>query len=123
MGLSVVSPTNYAVERRRHRQESLNPNPEMNQSLKKFSHSYNNKHSPVVTYYDMLRRLHIQKGDIWHSGVDAFIHLWAEVPGFNWLARLVSLPPVRMIAVPVYDHVLAPWLYRRHLRRVACEVS
>ena len=72
---------------------------------------------------DMMRRLHIQKGDIWYSGVDAFIHLWAEVPGFLWLARLISLPPVRMIAVPVYDHVLAPWLYRRHLRRVACEAS
>ena len=72
---------------------------------------------------DMLRRLHIRKGDIWYSGVDAFIHLWAEVPGFNWLARLVGLPPVRMIAVPVYDHVLAPWLYRRHLRRTACAVS
>ena len=66
---------------------------------------------------------YIRKGDIWYSGVDAFIHLWAEVPGFNWLARLVGLPPVRMIAVPVYDHVLAPWLYRRHLRRAACAVS
>ena len=72
---------------------------------------------------DMLRRLHIQKDDIWYSGVDAFIHLWAEVPGFNWLARLVGLPPVRMIAVPVYDHVLAPWLYQRHLRRAARVVS
>jgi len=72
---------------------------------------------------DMLRRLHIQKGDVWYSGVDAFIQLWCEVPGFTWLARLVSLPPVRMIAVPVYDYVLAPWLYRRHLRRSACANS
>jgi predicted DCC family thiol-disulfide oxidoreductase YuxK len=72
---------------------------------------------------DMLARLHIQKNDIWYSGVDAFIHLWAEVPGFNWLARLVALPPVRAIAVSVYDHVLAPWLYRRHVRRAACAVS
>ena len=72
---------------------------------------------------DMLARLHIRKNDIWYSGVDAFIHLWAEVPGFSWLARLVALPPVRAIAVPVYDHVLAPWLYRRHVRRAACAVS
>ena len=79
---------------------------------------------PANTFRDdMLRRLHIQKDDIWYSGVDAFIHLWAEVPGFNWLARLVGLPPVRMIAVPVYDHVLAPWLYQRHLRRAARVVS
>lgn len=72
---------------------------------------------------DMLARLHIRKNDIWYSGVDAFIHLWAEVPGFSPLARLVALPPVRAIAVPVYDHVLAPWLYRRHVRRAACAVS
>lgn len=72
---------------------------------------------------DMLARLHIRKNDIWYSGVDAFIHLWAEVPGFNWLSHLVALPPVRAIAVPVYDHVLAPWLYRRHVRRAACAVS
>jgi len=58
---------------------------------------------------DMLARLHIRKNDIWYSGVDAFIHLWAEVPG--------------AIAAPVYDHVLAPWLYRRHVRRAACAVS
>ena len=72
---------------------------------------------------DMLRRLHIQKNNIWYSGVDAFIYLWAEVPGFNWLARVVGLPPVRAVAVPVYDHVLAPWLYRRHLRRASCAIS
>ena len=72
---------------------------------------------------DMLARLHIRKNDIWYSGVEAFIHLWAEVPGFNWLARLISLPPIRAIAVPVYDHVLSPWLYRRHIRRAACAVS
>ena len=72
---------------------------------------------------DMLARLHIRKNNIWYSGVDAFIHLWAEVPGFSRLARLVALPPVHAIAVRVYDHVLAPWLYRRHVRRTACAVS
>ena len=72
---------------------------------------------------DMLRRLHIRKNDIWYSGVDAFIHLWHEVPGFGWLARFMGFAPVRWLAVPIYDHVLAPWLYRRHIRKTRCRVS
>ena len=53
------------------------------------------------------------------------MHLSTSGPKCRVLAgwRLVGLPPVRMIAVPVYDHVLAPWLYRRHVRRAACAVS
>ena len=41
---------------------------------------------------DMLRRLHIRKGDIWYSGL---MHLSTSGPKcrFNWLARLVGLPP------------------------------
>ena len=76
-----------------------------------------------MTQDKMLARLHIKKNDIWYSGVDAFIHLWAEVPGFDLLARLVALPPVHAIAAVFYDHLLAPWLYRRHLRRAACSDS
>ncbi len=79
--------------------------------------------APGKTRADMLKRLHIQKNGIWYSGVDAFTHLWHEVPGFRWLARLVGFAPVRLVANPIYDRVLAPWLYHRHLRKTACETS
>jgi predicted DCC family thiol-disulfide oxidoreductase YuxK len=31
------------------------------------------------------------------SGLDAFIALWARVPGFGFVARLAALPPMRLL--------------------------
>jgi predicted DCC family thiol-disulfide oxidoreductase YuxK len=62
------------------------------------------------------RRLHV-----WHdgqilSGIPAFLALWQTMPRWRWLARLVGLPQA---ATLLYDHILAPILYRTHLRRQA----
>ena len=43
--------------------------------------------------------------------------LWQQMPRYRWLARIVALPGIRQAATLVYDHILAPLLYRSHLRR------
>lgn len=52
------------------------------------------------------------------SGIAAFLVLWADMPRYRWLARIVGLPGVRQIASATYDYLLAPAIYRWHLRRL-----
>lgn len=63
------------------------------------------------------RRLHVVERGQLYAGVDGFLVLWRATPGFAWLARLVALPGIRQLAGFAYDWVLAPMLYRQHLRR------
>ncbi len=70
-----------------------------------------------ITPEDAAKRLHVRKGDKILSGIPAFVVLWRQIPQTRWLARIVSLPGVHGIACVVYDHVLAPLLYRMHLAR------
>ncbi|MCR9220297.1 MAG: DUF393 domain-containing protein [Alphaproteobacteria bacterium] len=64
------------------------------------------------------RRLHVVTADgRLLAGVDAFQALWAEMPRYRWLARLVGLPIVRPLAELVYERLLAPALYRFNRRR------
>lgn len=63
------------------------------------------------------RRLHLRKDGQVYAGIPAFIVLWQEIPQMKWLARIVSLPGVHGLACLTYDHLLAPALYRWHLRR------
>lgn len=64
------------------------------------------------------RRLHVIRGDEVLRGTDAFIALWTGLPRFHWLARIVALPVVRPLAGAIYEGLAAPWLYRRHRRRL-----
>lgn len=64
------------------------------------------------------RRLYVlHKGSL-TSGIPAFLVLWAQMPKYKWLANVVGLPGVKQIASAVYDHVLAPGIFRWHLRRL-----
>ena len=65
------------------------------------------------------RRLYVRQGADLVSGIPAFLVLWAQMPRYRWLGRLVGLPGIRWGAAVVYDQVLAPVIYRWHLRRVA----
>lgn len=59
------------------------------------------------------RRLYaIDESGRLHAGVAAFIQVWQRLPGYRWLARLVSLPGVRTLAEWIYEGLLAPLLYR-----------
>ncbi|OYW62581.1 MAG: thiol-disulfide oxidoreductase [Rhodobacterales bacterium 32-66-7] len=65
------------------------------------------------------RRLYVLHDGRLTSGIPAFLVLWAEMPRYRWVARVVGLPGIRHAASAVYDHVLAPLIYRWHLRRQA----
>ncbi|MEM8653445.1 MAG: DUF393 domain-containing protein [Pseudomonadota bacterium] len=69
------------------------------------------------------RRLYVLKDGQMYSGIPAFIVLWQDMPRYRWLARFVSLPGVHWVACKVYDHVLAPLIYRWHLRRQRAATS
>jgi len=68
------------------------------------------------------RRLYVLHEGELTSGIPAFLVLWARMPRYRWLARVVGLPGVRHVATLTYDHVLAPVIYRWHLRRQRCAV-
>ncbi len=63
------------------------------------------------------RRLHVRKEGQTYAGIPAFVVLWQEIPQWRWLARLVALPGIYWVANKIYDHVLAPALYRWHVAR------
>jgi predicted DCC family thiol-disulfide oxidoreductase YuxK len=63
------------------------------------------------------RRLHVLHDGRIHAGIDGFIVLWRQMPRTRWLARIVALPGVHRAAAFVYDGILAPLIYSRHLRR------
>ncbi len=65
------------------------------------------------------RRLHVLKDGALLSGIPAFLALWAEMPRYRWLGRVVGLPVIRQAAELAYDRVLAPVIYRWHLARIA----
>ena len=71
-----------------------------------------------ITPDQAARRLHVRQGGEVLSGLPAFRALWAEMPGFRWLAWVTGVWGVRQVAGAVYDHVLAPALYAMHVRRV-----
>ena len=64
------------------------------------------------------RRLYVLHEGTLTSGIPAFLVLWAQMPKYRWLARVVGTPGVKQIASAVYDHALAPVIYRWHLRRL-----
>ena len=60
------------------------------------------------------RRLYVLHDGKLTSGIPAFLVLWAQMPRYRGLARLVGLPGVRQVAGLTYDLVLAPALYHWH---------
>ncbi|MBG1231818.1 thiol-disulfide oxidoreductase DCC family protein [Aestuariivirga litoralis] len=64
------------------------------------------------------RRLYVLHQGTLTSGIPAFLVLWAQMPKYKWLVRIVDVPGVKQVASVVYDFVLAPVIYRWHLRRL-----
>lgn len=63
------------------------------------------------------RRLYVLHDGALLSGMPAFRVLWQQMPRYHWLARVTGWPIVRPITVFTYDRVLAPLIYRWHIRR------
>ncbi|MEP2641901.1 DUF393 domain-containing protein [Roseobacter sp.] len=70
-----------------------------------------------VTQDQAARRLHVRQGDVIYGGIPAFIVLWQTLPRYRWLARVVRVPGVYQLANWGYDTVIAPFFYKRHLKR------
>jgi predicted DCC family thiol-disulfide oxidoreductase YuxK len=50
-----------------------------------------------------LARFHVQTGSgTLASGADGFIQLWLALPGWRWLGRIASIPPVPWLAEGLY---------------------
>ncbi len=64
------------------------------------------------------RRLYVLHDGKLTSGIPAFLVLWAQMPKYQWLAKVVGFPGLRQVATVTYDFVLAPVIYRWHLRRL-----
>jgi predicted DCC family thiol-disulfide oxidoreductase YuxK len=65
------------------------------------------------------RRLYVLSDGVLLSGIDAFRALWQEMPRYRWLAWLTGLPGLYRLSDVTYNRVLAPLIYRWHLRRQA----
>ena len=72
-----------------------------------------------LTADEAARRLHVIHRGRLLAGIPAFIALWSELPRWRWAARVAALPGLNRAACLLYDRVLAPSLYRAHLRRRA----
>lgn len=69
------------------------------------------------------RRIHVlQRGKLL-VGMDAFIAIWAALPRWHWAARAARLPVIYPLLCATYDYVLAPIIYRLHLRRLRLKGS
>ncbi|MEY8841915.1 thiol-disulfide oxidoreductase DCC family protein [Cribrihabitans sp. XS_ASV171] len=66
---------------------------------------------------DAAKRLYVVQGNEMRGGIDGFLMLWAEMPRYRWLGRIVALPGLKQLAALLYDHVLAPAIYRWHKAR------
>jgi predicted DCC family thiol-disulfide oxidoreductase YuxK len=71
-----------------------------------------------LDYDTAARRLYVLHGGVLISGVPAFLVLWAQMPRYRLLGRIVGSPGIKQIASAAYDHIFAPALYRWHLRRL-----
>lgn len=72
-----------------------------------------------VSQDDAARRLYVLKDGALLSGIPAFLALWDDMPRYTWLARFVRLPIIHGLTCQLYNRIIAPWLYRRHLKRLA----
>jgi len=64
----------------------------------------------------LLRRIHADEDGQMLVGVDAFIAMWLRLPKFKYLAYAINWPIMRNMTGLIYNHFIAPWLYRRYVR-------
>jgi predicted DCC family thiol-disulfide oxidoreductase YuxK len=64
----------------------------------------------------LLRRIHADENGKMLVGVEAFIAMWLRLPKFKYLAYAINWPIMRGMTGQIYNHIIAPWLYRRYKR-------
>jgi predicted DCC family thiol-disulfide oxidoreductase YuxK len=72
-----------------------------------------------VTQLDLMRRFHARTSDgQLTSGARAFVHVWAQLPGWRHLARIALIPGMVQILEAGYRIFLVfrPWMQRIYRR-------
>ena len=69
------------------------------------------------SYKDMMRRLHVIDNDKIYAGAKAFIVLWSNMPKYQLLSKLLSLPVIFQVFHIAYEFI-AFLLYIKNLRNV-----
>ena len=72
-----------------------------------------------VTEDEATRLLHVIHQGQLYSGTKAFLILWEQMPRYRLFAKIGRLPVIYHIANVLYVHVVARFIYNRHLRRKA----
>ncbi|MAT00183.1 MAG: thiol-disulfide oxidoreductase, partial [Rhodobacteraceae bacterium] len=52
-----------------------------------------------------------------YEGVSAFNILWSKMPRYKFLAFIVQIPILNKASNITYDKILAPIIYKMHLKR------
>ena len=74
-----------------------------------------------ISWQQAMERLHVQDGTgVLRTGAHAFVTLWRELPGYRWLARMVSAIPGVVWAMDRAYVVFARWRWRRRCRDGVC---
>lgn len=96
--------------------------------------SYSRKHKLPLEFEDLnqcdlahwklssdqaAQRLYVLDKGRLDSGIPAFLVLWQQMPRYRLLAFFIGLPVIRQLAILIYNFILAPTIYRWHLRRKA----
>lgn len=71
-----------------------------------------------LDYDKAARRLHVHHDGVLTSGIPAFLVLWAQMPRYRLLGKLLGLPGIRPLASAAYDYFFAPAIYHAHVRRL-----
>ena len=69
----------------------------------------------------LLKRIHAELDGEILVGVEAFIAMWLRLPKFKYLAYAINWPIMRGMTGLIYNHLIAPYLYRRY-RRTQCAI-
>ena len=70
-----------------------------------------------LTPQEAAKTFHVVKNGVLLEGVDAFVALWEEQPGWRWAATITKWRWVKPWVKVAYNHALAPLLFKLHQRR------
>jgi predicted DCC family thiol-disulfide oxidoreductase YuxK len=74
-----------------------------------------------VSWDEAMQRLHVLQPDgTLRTGVYAFVAIWRELPGYRWLARVVSVVPGLVFVMDRVYGRFARWRWRRRCRDGVC---
>ena len=73
---------------------------------------------------ELEQSIHSRKGRKIYKGVDTFIRIWEELPGYSWMAKSASFPVVRPFLDAGYFAFakVRPYLPRKECENGVCDI-